>query len=344
MRGGRLEVDDIPDPVPGTGQVLVRTLACGICGSDLHTLEHAHRMASMSRDVAASLPGDPMSLFGFDPDADMVMGHEFAVEVLEVGPDAAGVAPGDVVVSMPIVADERGIHAVGYSNNYPGGYAERLLLSAGMAVPVPNGLEPRRAALTEPMAVGVHAVGRSGAAPGHAAIVVGAGPIGLAVIAALRQAGVAPVVAADFSPRRRELAAHMGAHEVVDPRDEPAIEAWRRVDGMRPLVLFEAVGVPGMIEQAMADAPRGTEIVVVGVCMEPDRVQPFVGISKELTIRFALGYDPMEFGQALRAIAEGDVDVDPLITGVVPIEGVPQAFQDLADPEVHAKIVVEPQG
>ena len=344
MRGGRLEVDEVADPVPGPGQVLVRTLACGICGSDLHTLKHAHRMASLSRDVAASLPGDPMSLFGFDPDRDMVMGHEFAVEVLELGPDTAGVAPGDVVVSMPIVADDRRIHAVGYSNDYPGAYAERLLLSAGLTVPVPNGLEPRRAALTEPMAVGVHAVGRSGATPGHAAMVVGAGPIGLAVIAALRQAGVAPVVAADFSPRRRQLAAHMGADEVVDPREEPAIEAWRRVDGMRPLVLFEAVGVPGMIHQAMQDAPRGTEIVVVGVCMEPDQVQPFVGIGKELTIRFALAYDPVEFAQALGAIAEGAVDVDPLITGVVPIEGVPQAFEDLADPEAHAKIVVEPAG
>ena len=83
---------------------------------------------------------------------------------------------------------------------------------------------------------------------------------------------------------------------------------------------------------------------IVGVCMEPDRVQPFIGISKELTIRFALAYDPMEFGQALHAIAEGEVDVDPLITGVVPIEGVPQAFEDLADPEAHAKIVVEPAG
>jgi len=342
MRAGRLEVEEVPEPVPGPGQVLVRTLACGICGSDLHALKHARRMADLAQDVAAATPDDPLSLFAFDPDRDMVMGHEFAVEVLELGPDAAGVAPGDVVVSMPMVADEGGLHAVGYSNVYPGAYAERLVLSPGLALPVPNGLEPRRAALTEPMAVGVHAVARSAAAPGHAAVVLGAGPIGLAVVAALRRAGVAPIVAADFSSRRRELAALMGAHQVVDPREEPAIEAWRRVDGMRPLVVFEAVGVPGMIEQAMRDAPRGSEIVVIGVCMEPDRVQPFVGISKELTIRFALAYEPMEFGQALHAIAEGDIDVDPLITGIVPIEGIPRAFEDLADPDAHAKIVVEP--
>jgi threonine dehydrogenase-like Zn-dependent dehydrogenase len=243
---------------------------------------------------------------------------------------------------MPIVADERGMHAVGYSNDYPGGYGERMVLSAGLLLPVPNGLEARQAALTEPLAVGVHAVNRSGIKPGQAALVIGAGPIGLAVIAALGLAGIEPVVAADFSPHRRALARTMGAHEVVDPREEPAIDAWRRVDGRRPLVIFEAVGVPGVIDQAMRDAPRQAEIMVVGVCMEPDEVQPFVGVSKELTVRFALGYDPMEFASTLQNIAEGRIDVDPLVTGTVGLDGVPQAFDDLANPEAHAKIVVEP--
>jgi 2-desacetyl-2-hydroxyethyl bacteriochlorophyllide A dehydrogenase len=270
------------------------------------------------------------------------MGHEFAAEVLELGPDAFGVVPGQTVVSMPIVADQQGLHAVGYSNDYPGGYGERMVLSAGLLLAVPNGVDARRAALTEPMAVGVHAVNRSGIALGRAALVIGAGPIGLAVIAALRLKGIEPVVAADYSPHRRHLASVMGAHEVVDPREEPGIEAWRRVDGSRPLVIFEAVGVPGVIDQAMRDAPRQAEIMVVGVCMEPDQVQPFLGISKELVVRFALGYDPMEFAATLQHIAEGDIDVDPLITGTVGLDDVPQAFADLANPEAHAKIVVEP--
>jgi 2-desacetyl-2-hydroxyethyl bacteriochlorophyllide A dehydrogenase len=341
LREGRMVVDDVPEPVPGEGQVLVQTRACGICGSDLHTVQHADEMVRLSEESAKSA-GDGISMFVFDPKADVVMGHEFAAEVLEVGPGAFGVTPGQTIVSMPIVADERGMHAVGYSNDYPGGYGERMVLSAGLLLEVPNGLGARRAALTEPMAVGVHAVNRSGIKGGQAALVIGAGPIGLAVIAALRLAGIEPVVAADFSPHRRALAAAVGAHEVVDPREEPAIEAWRRVDGRRPLVIFEAVGVPGVIDQAMRDAPRQAEIMVVGVCMEPDRVQPFVGISKELTVRFALGYDPMEFASTLQSIAEGRIDVDPLITGTVGVDGVPQAFEDLANPDAHAKIVVEP--
>ena len=342
MRGGRLEVDEVPDPVAGPGQVLVRTLACGICGSDLHALRHARRLVELSRELAAASPADAMTLSIFDPDRDLVLGHEYAAEVLELGPGTAGVKVGDVVVSMPVVADERGLHPVGYSNDYPGGYGERMVLSAGVALSVPDGLHPRLAALAEPLAVGLHAVGRSSARAGHAAIVLGAGPIGLAVIAALRKAAVEPIVVADLSPRRRALAAVLGAHEVVDPRDEPAVEAWRRIDGRKPLSLFEAVGTPGMIDRAMRDAPRSSEIVVVGVCMEPDEVQPFVGIGKELDIRFALAYDPIEFASALHALAAGEIDFEPLITGVVGIDGVSQAFEDLADPETHAKIVVEP--
>jgi len=341
LRGGRMVVDDVPEPVPAEGQVLVQTKACGICGSDLHTVQHADRMVELSQEAADSAGGG-VSLFAFDAKRDVVMGHEFAAEVLEVGPGAAGVSAGPTVVSMPVVADERGLHAVGYSNEYPGGYGERMLLSAGLLLQVPDGLDARRAALTEPMAVGVHAVNRAGIEPGTAALVLGAGPIGLAVIAALKLKGIEPIVAADFSSSRRALAAAMGAHEAVDPREEPAIAAWRRVDDRRPLVIFEAVGVPGVIDQAMRDAPHQSQIVVVGVCMEPDQVQPFLGITKELTVRFAMAYDPMEFATTLQSIAEGTIDVDPMITGTVGIDGVPQAFADLANPEAHAKIVVEP--
>ena len=342
LRAGEMVVDDVPDPVPGDGQVLVQTKACGIYGSDLHAAKHADHMVEMTKEAVESTGGGGTSLFGFDTGRDLVMGHEFAAEVLELGAGAAGVSPGQIVVSLPVVADQRGIHAVGYSNDYPGGYAERMLLSAGICLPVPNGLDALHAALTEPMAVGLHAVNRSEIGPGTAALVFGAGPVGLAVIAALRMKGIEPIVAADFSSRRRALAETMGAHEVVDPREEPAIEAWRRVDGRHPLVIFEAVGVPGVIDQAMRTAPQQTQIVVVGVCMETDHMQPFMGITKELTVKFSMAYDPMEFASTLQSIAEGELDVDPLITGTVGIDDVPQAFTDLANPDAHAKIVVEP--
>lgn len=344
MRDMKLVVDDVPDPAPGPGQLLVRTLACGICGSDLHFLKYADQMVEMAKELG-QLGG------GVDLSKDLVMGHEFSAEVLEFGPDThAGVKQGDVVVSMPVMlpanfdlANPEGVEGIGaYSNNYPGGYGELMVLSAMLATPVPNGLDPRHAALTEPMAVGLHAVNRSGIKPGEAALVLGAGPVGLACISALARMGIEPIVAADFSAKRRQLALVMGAHQAVDPREEPAIEAWRRVDGNKPLVVFEAVGVPGMIDQAMRDAPRQSRVLVVGACMEPDTVRPIIGVGKELTISFALGYDPFEFGSTLQAIAKGEVDVTPMITGHVGIDGVPQAFDDLARPDEHCKILVEP--
>jgi threonine dehydrogenase-like Zn-dependent dehydrogenase len=172
--------------------------------------------------------------------------------------------------------------------------------------------------------------------------VLGCGPIGLACIAALKTKGIEPIVAADFSPKRREVASALGAHEVIDPAVEAAIEAWRRVDGSRTLHIYEAVGVPGMLDQAMSDAPRGTRITVVGVCMEQDTIRPMIGITKELELRFCLGYDPMEFAGTLQSIASGETDVTPMITGSVGVDGVPDAFETLSKPTDHVKILVEP--
>lgn len=331
-------VEDLPEPAPGAGDALVQVWACGICGSDLHTLTRAESLL----DVAAA-SGMPTS---FDPRRDFVMGHEYCAEVLELGPQTAGapVAPGDVVVSVPIALTATGLEPVGFSNTYNGGYAERMRLTAALCLRVPNGLEPRRAALTEPMAVGVHAVARSGITPGEGALVLGCGPIGLAVIAALRSQGVEPIVAADLSSRRRAIAAAMGAHEVVDPREEPAIEGWRRVGGSRSLVVFEAIGVPGIIDAAMRDAPPRSRIVVVGVCMETDHLLPLVGVVKELDVRFSFSYDPLEFADTLRSISEGEIGVAPMVTGVVGIDGVPAAFDALSRPDDQVKVLVEPGG
>ena len=133
-------------------------------------------------------------------DRDIVMGHEFCAEVLETGPDTSGPAPGTPVVSVPVLLTETGLSQLAYNNDYPGGFAERMLLSAPLVLSVPNGFEPRIAALTEPLAVGVHAVAAAGVTARNAAAVVGCGPVGLAVIAALRIEGVEVIVASDFSP------------------------------------------------------------------------------------------------------------------------------------------------
>ncbi len=340
MRDWELRVDEVPDPAPGPGQVLTRVVACGICGSDLHLVTHGAESHRLRQELTAGQPVDPLAPVPLDPSLDVVMGHEFCCEVLALGEGVTNLSEGDVVVSMPAAFDATGVHALGFSNRYPGGYAERMVLNELLCLPVPAGLPPELAALTEPLAVGVHAVAKSRIVAGDAALVVGCGPVGLACIADLRTRGMGPIVAADLSPARRSLAERMGADVVVDPRETPAIEAWRRIDGSRPLVVFEAVGVPGMIDSVMRMAPRDARIVVVGVCMQADRLYPLVGIGKELSIQFVLAYTPQEFADALRSIAEGTVDLAPWITGTVDIAGVPQAFLDLGSPDEHAKIMV----
>jgi threonine dehydrogenase-like Zn-dependent dehydrogenase len=343
MRAHELVIDEVADPRPELGQVLVRNLACGICGSDLHFLRHADQMAAMTDEVMPSM-GElgAVATMQVDPSRDIIMGHEFCGEVLEMGPDTTGPPAGALVVSVPILLSSAGVHQLAYSNDFPGGFAEYMLLAAPLMLEVPNGLDARRAALTEPLAVGLHAVAKSGATAADGAVVVGCGPVGLAVIAGLHLAGVEMIVAADFSPMRRELALKMGATEVVDPRSEPVVEAWRRLDGRRPLVAFEAVGVPGMLGDLIRDVPPGARITVVGVCMEPDQVVPFFAIAKELSIQFALAYSTEEFAGALRAIAEGDIDVAPMVTGTVGLDGVAGAFEALARPDEQVKILVEP--
>lgn len=344
MRNWELRVDDLDEPRPGPGQVVTRVLSCGICGSDLHLLQHGEEARRLSQELEADQPPDPTRPQQFDPAGDMVMGHEFCCEVVEVGPDVERLAVGDVVVSMPVAFDADGLHAVGFSNRYPGGYAEHMVLNELLAIKVPEGLPHRLAAMTEPLAVGVHAVAKSGIEHGESAIVLGLGPVGLACIADLTMRGIGPVVGADFSPRRRALAEHLGCDVVVDPAVEEPIAAWRAVAGSTTPVIFEAVGVPGMIEQAMRMAPRHARVLVVGACMQEDRIHPMLGIGKELTVQFALGYEPHEFSGALDAIADGRVDLAPLITGVVDVDGVPGAFEALGNPDDHAKILVEPSG
>jgi len=353
MRDQKMVVDTVPDPEPAPGQVLVKTLACGICGSDLHMLKHGQRLVEKARAT-----GGPMAM---DLTRDVVMGHEFCAEVIEHGANCSKThKPGSRVCSMPISLSAAGIQAVGYSNEVPGGYGEYMVLNEMLLLPVPNGLDTERAALTEPMAVGLHAVEKSNLTGDDVPLVIGCGPVGLAVIAGLKLKGAGPIIAADFSAKRRELAVAVGADIVVDPAQNSPYETWEEAASpeggaapggallpglgpqLKPAVLYECVGVPGVIQQMLDGASRNARVVIVGVCMEEDRIEPLMAINKELNLQFCLGYSPEEFAATLQHIAEGDISTDPLITGKVGVEGVAGAFEELASPDRHAKILVEP--
>jgi threonine dehydrogenase-like Zn-dependent dehydrogenase len=311
--------------------VLVAVKACGICGSDLHFAAHAAEVLELNDQLEGFDRG--MSV---DLGRDIFMGHEFSVEVLAAGPGTDAPATGTLATSLPVLLSGKGVEPIVYSNTTIGGYAERMLLSAPLLIPIPNGLDPRHAALTEPMAVGLHAVNKSAIARGETALVLGCGPIGLAIVAALRRRGVEDIVAADLSMKRRELAATMGAQTTVDPADGSPFGT------VRPAVVFEAVGVPGIINDVLRRAAVGTRVVVAGVCMQPDTINPYFAIAKQINLQFVLAYDPTEFSDCLRAIADGEIDVAPMITGEVGLDGVATAFDELAHPDTHCKVLVTP--
>ena len=346
-RDGRLVVDEMALPAPGPGQVVCRTLVCGICGSDLHALDHYDHMIDLSEKLGA--------LSQMRKGADTVFGHEFCCEVLETG---GGFKAGQHVVSVPGLMGAGGFEPIGYSSRIPGGFAEQLLLSEMLMLPVPNGLAPEHAALTEPLAVGEHAVAMATPGPDDVFLVIGCGPVGLAAIASLKARGLGPVIGADFSPERRAAAEIMGADRVVDPAEVSPHASWAdfkvpstraeammaRMSGQtvkRP-VIFECVGTPGMLQSLAEAAPAGSRIVVAGVCMETDRLEPLAFIVKEIELRFVYGYAREEFAQSLENLAEGRTRYPEVITGVVGLDQTPDAFVRLQTDKSQIKILVAP--
>jgi threonine dehydrogenase-like Zn-dependent dehydrogenase len=336
VRDGALVVGEIDRPLPGPRQVLARVRACGICGSDLHALQHAR---------ARRLDG-------------VVMGHEFVAEIVERGPGAERWAPGTRVVSSPSIppaevaaaatgaADARnyflvpGTQTIGYSTEYPGGFGEYLVLSAPLLVPVPSGLSDRLAATTEPCAVGLHAVRAARIRKGEHALVLGAGPVGLMTLLWLKREGVRHVTVTEVSAPRRAMAERLGADLVLDPRQGPVAERLATGAGGLPAVVFECVGVPGTLQQAMDLAALEGRVIVVGVCATPDQIVPATAIRKHLALDFVLAYSAAEIAEALAAIADGSIDPTPLITRIVTLDALPAAFEALRDP-THCKVLVE---
>jgi threonine dehydrogenase-like Zn-dependent dehydrogenase len=136
----------------------------------------------------------------------------------------------------------------------------------------------------------------------------------------------------------------MGASVAVDPAREQPMDAWAAAGGGRTPVVFDAIGVPGTLGTVLRYAPIGGRVCIVGSCMETDTIRPLIAQTKQLTVLFSFAYDPFEFADTLRAIAEGEIDVTPMITGVCGIDGVPAAFDALGRPDEHVKILVEPGG
>lgn len=337
IQNGAVAVGDLPDPVPGKGQALVRTHRCGLCASDAHYLQSGPTIVALCKEH-----GGPYARL--DAVRPFVPGHEFVGEVIDYGPESRRpVRPGRRVTSIPIMRQAGSQDIVGYSHECPGGFGEYMLLDEDFLLEVPDGLDDDLAALTEPLAVGLEHARRAQPGRDDVPLVIGCGAIGLGVIAGLRLAGVAPIVAADLHARRREMALAMGADIAIDPRETSPYGALPDLGSRRVNLIYECTGVPGMLQRIVTGAPFGARIVMGGYCMEPEQILVFAAQNKRLTIHFAAGEELSDMELALKSIADGRIDVRPWLGDGIGLAAVAAAIRAMSDPLAPVRTLVDPR-
>jgi (R,R)-butanediol dehydrogenase/meso-butanediol dehydrogenase/diacetyl reductase len=173
-------------------------------------------------------------------------------------------------------------------------------------------------------------------------LIMGGGPIGLAVAAFSKLAGARDVIVSEYAPARREAAGALGATAVIDPGKEDVGEAFAKNAGGPPDIIFECVGVPGMIQKCVDLSKPFGRMVVVGVCMVEDKTTPISAIFKELNIQYILGYGRPDWRLVLDLLDAGRVDPKPMITDIVSLEALPEAFEALRQPTTQIKVMVRP--
>ena len=331
--GAPLAIEERQRPKAEPGGIVVKVAYAGICGSDLHATEPS---------VA------PL-------EAGTVLGHEFSGTVAESAVPEWQV--GDRVIGVPLrecqdcraqgaCRDGLGIlcprnRIVGMSAGVPGAYAEYVGLGARHALRVPEGISLQAAALVEPLAVGAHAVRLAGSLYGRNVLVVGAGPIGLAVIAFARFAGARTVAVSEIDPDKRRRAGAFGAALQLDPEGGGLAAGYAELGARLPDVIFECVGVPGLLQECLALAPTRGRVVVVGVNRGEDVILPRMAIRKELALQFVLGYQHEDFSLVLDLLAQGRIATDLLVTRVIGLDELPATFEQLRRPGPEAKVLID---
>lgn len=342
LRDGRLNVREVDDPVPGPGELLLRTLSTAICASDVHFMDHPE----MGID-------DPTGRSLYDADRDIVLGHEFVGEVVGYGADCAEQFPvGTRVTSIPIRlvnGGADGSRIIGQHPEAQGSFGELLVVAEALAKPVDGDATSDAVALTDAFAVGEFYVRSARMEPGEIPIVVGAGAVGLSAVAALASRGVEPIVVSDYNADRRELALNsFGAHIAVDPAEKSPFDVWRELRTERalwgPLVLFECVGAAGLIQQIVQSADMGTRIYCAGGWYTGDSLSITDATRKGVTIQFGGGPHPQDWYGTLDAIASGRLDPLPSVGAVIGLDEVADALDSARKSDGPPRIVVHPNG
>ena len=324
--GQPLAMEDVPEPTPIRDQVVVQVGRCGICGSDLH----------MTEDPAFSVAPET------------VLGHEFAGEVVAMGPDVKGIKTGDRVAVSPV----RGCgQCLSCLEGRPawcsamelggGGYAQYTLAPARYCVRLPEFVSLEDGALAEPLSVALHGVALSRMAPGARVLVIGAGPIGLGTVFWARRMGARLVTVTDLHTAQEERARGLGATAFF-PQQENIVDIVNQSLGGPPDIVFECVGRPGLIAQCVEHVRiRGT-IMILGLCTAPDTFIPFSAVSKEVNLQTSAFFEDHEFQASIDVLDAGVAVPHSLITDTVSLDGMPEVFEALRKRTHQCKVMVNP--
>ncbi|MFT6310632.1 MAG: (R,R)-butanediol dehydrogenase/meso-butanediol dehydrogenase/diacetyl reductase [Porticoccus sp.] len=333
--GTPLAVENIADPAPQASELVVKVSYCGVCGTDLHATREGLTTACCGQ----------------------VLGHEYVGEIAEVGKQAEGNwQVGDRVCALPFIAcgnckacaNGRFFECLNKKVSgvdAPGGFAEYVATGSRETILLPDELSMQHAALIEPMAVGLHAVRVADLQAGDRVLIIGAGPIGLAVAAWARFFGARDVVVSELAPSRAALAKTMGATDIITPTvgadSELLSQQFLDTTGGGADVIFECVGAPGLLQQCIELASFGSTIVPVGVCEQPDAIMPFLALIKEVRLQFAIAYTKDDFETTVAMMAQGRVAVASMITDIVTIDDLPEAFEALRTPGDQCKVLAK---
>jgi len=337
-----IRIEEVAEPKIQPGMVKIKVKWCGICGTDLHEY--------LAGPIF--LPTEPHPLT--NESAPIILGHEFAGEVIEVGPGVSKVQVGDRVTVEPILAcgecyscqnglynicDSLGFHGLSGGG---GGFSEITMVKEEMVHKMPEQMTYEQGALVEPTAVAVHAVRESQLRAGDTCVVFGTGPIGLLVIQAARVAGASRIIAVEISEERQRMAKELGAHYVINPLTENVVQAVHEITNGGAHVCFEVTGVETCLNLAIESTKADGQVIIVSIWEKPASISPNQFVLKERQLKGVLAYRDI-FPAVIELISEGRLQVDQLITKKISLDHLSeQGFEELVKNKGHIKILVAP--